>query len=189
MARAAGPDWFRLNRVTHRDVGYFVAVLTVLYAVSGLAVNHTDDWNPTYAITTAEVELGPVDVTDLNAAEGRIVAALKLDPAEVRGHHHVSPKELKVFLDEGGEVSVDPATGRGHLKRVTPRAGLFQANALHLNRLKGVWTYVADAYAVLLLYLSIGGILMLRGKTGLMGRGKWIVAAGALVPIGFLLAW
>jgi hypothetical protein len=39
-----------------------------------------------------------------------------------------------------------------------------------------------------LLYLSVGGAFMLRGKTGLSGRGKWLVGLGALVPIGFLLA-
>lgn len=62
------------------------------------------------------------------------------------------------------------------------------ANSLFLNRHKGAWTVVADLYALVLLYLSVGGAFMLRGKTGLSGRGKWLVGLGALVPIGFLLA-
>lgn len=185
---AAGPDWFRLNRNVHRDVGYLVCVVTLLYAVSGLAVNHVEDWNPNYAIETGTVYVGPVSVADLEAAERHIVTALALDPAEVRGRHHVSPRELKVFLVEGGEVVVDPETGQGTIERVTPRPVLFDANALHLNRLKGVWTFVADLYALLLLYLAAGGIFMLRGKTGLAGRGKWLVAAGAAVPVLFLMA-
>lgn len=188
MAPARDPGWFRLNRSLHRDFGYFFAVLTILYAVSGLAVNHVDDWNPNYARETAAVDVGPLDVTDLDAAERRVVERLALDPAEVRGRHHTSPTELKVFLVEGGEVVVDPATGRGTIERVSRRWGLFEANALHLNRLKGVWTWVADAYALVLLYLAVGGLFMLRGKTGFAGRGKWLVAAGALVPVGFLLA-
>lgn len=178
---------FKLNRDLHRDVGYAVCVLTVLYAISGLAVNHIDDWNPNYAITTAQVGVGPLDVADLDAAEARIVAALDLDRDLVRGRHHASPTELKVFLVDGGEVSVDPATGTGTLKLVTRRTGLFEANALHLNRLKGAWTWVADVYALLLLYLAVGGIFMLKGKKGLLGRGKWLVAAGTLVPVAFLL--
>lgn len=187
MARRDGPDWFRLNRGLHRDVGYVVCVLTLLYAVSGLAVNHIDDWNPSYAIATAPVEVGPLEVTDLDAAEARIVAVLDLDPALVRGRHHASPTELKVFLEEGGEVVVDPATGRGSLRLVSRRPGLFQANALHLNRLKGAWTFVADLYALALFYLAAGGLFMLRGKTGLLGRGKWLVAVGVVVPVAFLL--
>jgi hypothetical protein len=187
MAARTGPDWFRLNRNLHRDIGYAVCVLTALYAVSGLAVNHIDDWNPNYAITSGPVAIGPVDVTNLAAAEAKVVAAVGLDPDEVRGRHLVSTTQLKVFLEEGGEVAINPATGEGTMKRVQPRPGLFQANALHLNRLKGVWTYVADLYAILLLYLSVGGIFMLKGKTGLAGRGKWLVAAGALVPVVFLV--
>lgn len=180
-------DWFRLNRVTHRDVGYGVAVLTVAYAVSGLAVNHIDDWNPNFAITTGPAEVGVLDVTDLDAAERQVITRLGLDPAEVRGRHHASPHELKVFLD-GGEVRVDPATGQGTFTRTTRRHGLFEANTLHLNRLKGAWTWVADLYAILLLYLAVGGIFMLKGKTGFGGRGKWLVAIGAVVPIAFLLS-
>ncbi|MCK6507424.1 PepSY-associated TM helix domain-containing protein [Myxococcota bacterium] len=187
MSEREGRSWFRWNRNLHRDVGYAVSVLTALYAVSGLAVNHIDDWNPNYAISTSTVALGPVPTADLDAAEARIVAGLALDPSEVRGRHFASPTELKVFLEEGGEVVVDPATGQGFMKRVQKRHGLFQANALHLNRLKGAWTYVADAYAVVLFYLAVGGLFMLKGKTGLAGRGKWLVAAGTLVPIAFLL--
>ncbi len=186
--RARKFDWFRLNRTLHRDAGYLVCVLTILYAISGLAVNHVDDWNPNYAIRTSPADVGLLDVADLGAAERQVVDRLGLDPAIVRGRHHVSPTELKVFLEEGGEVVIDPATGKGTLKLVSQRPILFDANALHLNRLKGVWTYVADAYAVVLLYLAAGGIFMLRGKTGLSGRGKWLVAIGALVPVAFLMA-
>lgn len=182
----SGPDWFRLNRILHRDIGYAVCLVTLLYALSGLVVNHIDDWNPSYAITTGPAEVGPLDPGDLDAAEAQVVARLALDPAEVRGRHHASPTELKVFLEEGGEVSVDPATGSGTLKRVRKRPVLFQANALHLNRLKGAWTWVADAYAILLFYLAAGGLFMLKGKTGFWGRGKWLFGAGALVPILFL---
>jgi len=41
-------QWRKLIIATHRDVGYFFAGLTVLYAVSGVAVNHIDDWNPSH---------------------------------------------------------------------------------------------------------------------------------------------
>ena len=48
----------RLIIATHRDVGYFFAGLTVIYAVSGVAVNHIDDWNPNYVIRREVVEIG-----------------------------------------------------------------------------------------------------------------------------------
>ncbi len=42
----------------HRDVGYFFAGLTVLYAISGVAVNHIEDWNPNYSVTHTERSVG-----------------------------------------------------------------------------------------------------------------------------------
>jgi hypothetical protein len=37
--------------VIHRDLGYVCVGLTLVYAVSGVAVNHVRDWNPNYRIT------------------------------------------------------------------------------------------------------------------------------------------
>ena len=78
-------------------------------------------------------------------------------------------------------------TGRGTLKTITRRAVLFELNALHLNNLKGVWTYVADLFAVALIFLALTGMTMMKGDRGLAGRGKWFVGAGLTVPIGFVV--
>ena len=32
----------------HRDAGYLAVGLTIVYAVSGLAVNHVSDWDPSF---------------------------------------------------------------------------------------------------------------------------------------------
>ena len=69
----------------------------------------------------------------------------------------------------------------------TPRLLLRVANWLHLNRGKQAWTYVADAYAVLLLYLAASGLFMLPGRKGLLGRGGLIALAGAAVPIVYVV--
>jgi hypothetical protein len=57
------------------------------------------------------------------------------------------------------------------------------ANWLHYNRGKAAWTYIADAYAVLLLYLAISGLFMIKGKLGLRWRGLVLLGLGASVPI------
>ena len=54
MTAAGGPgagarrNWRKLNNALHRDVGYLIVGLTIVYGVSGLAVNHRADWNPSY---------------------------------------------------------------------------------------------------------------------------------------------
>lgn len=173
--------------ILHRDVGYFLVGLTCLYAISGVAVNHIDDWNPSYSKTVEAVSIGPLESTDLDGLEREVMAALALDPAEIRGRHRPMPARFKLFLPDGGEVNVLTTTGEGTITRLSTRPLLYEANVLHLNHMKGIWTWVADIFAVLLLMMALTGMFVLRGKTGIKGRGKWFVGAGFALPIVFLV--
>lgn len=179
--------WRGAFRLVHRDVGYTAVALTLAYGLSGLAVNHIDDWNPSYRFSTDEVALGPLPPGTPAEQAAHVVRALRLDPAKVRGHLQDSATVLRVYLHDGEEVQVDVRSGRGEHKHVTRRPVLFQVNALHLNNLKGAWTYVADVFAVMLMVLALTGASMMKGPAGFWGRGKWFVGAGLLVPLGFVL--
>lgn len=174
--------WRKVFRSLHRDFGYLAVGLTVIYAISGLAVNHIADWNPNRTVNTSQVAIGPLPGE--NPAERRAVAItrLGLDPADVRSEIQQGRAHLKVFFLSGSELVVDPTTGEGRLQLVEDRPVLRAFNALHLNDLKGAWTYLADAYALVLLFLALSGLIMLKGQQGLMGRGKWFVTAGVLLP-------
>lgn len=178
--------WRHLFRVIHRDIGYTCVALTLAYGLSGIAVNHIEDWNPSYSFDERTVDIGPLPITSLPEQESFVVRALSLDPAEVRGHFLETATTLRVFLTDGQEAVVDPRTGRGTLKTLARRAVLFQVNALHLNNLKGAWTYVADVFAFALILLALTGATMMKGNRGLAGRGKYFIAAGLAIPIGFL---
>jgi hypothetical protein len=177
----------RLIRVLHRDFGYFLVGLVVFYSVSGVAVNHIDDWNPSYSASVTPVAVAPLEGATLDALEREVVAKAGLEEDDVAGRHRPDPRTIVVFLPHGGEARVDIATGEGTIRRVRTRPFLFESNVLHLNHLKGVWTYVADVFAVLLLGLALTGLFMLKGRTGLGGRGKWFVSAGILLPLAFLV--
>jgi len=180
-------QWRKLFRALHRDIGYSVASLVLAYALSGLAVNHLDDWNPSYRFAERAVDIGPLPAGTLDAQAAFVVEQLALDPRAVRGHFQETEHDLRVFLTEGQEARVDMRTGRGQLKTLSRRPVLFEVNALHLNNLKGIWTWVADLFAVALIVLSITGITMLKGSGGITGRGKYFLAAGLSVPIGFII--
>jgi hypothetical protein len=180
-------QWRKLFRAVHRDIGYAAASLTLAYALSGLAVNHIDDWNPSYRFDERAVDIGPLPAGTLDARAAFVVAQLALDPRAVRGHFQETEHELRVFLTEGQEARVDMRTGRGQLKTLTRRAVLFEVNSLHLNNLKGIWTWVADLFAIALIVLAITGVTMMKGARGLAGRGKYFVAAGLAIPVGFII--
>lgn len=177
----------RVLRLLHRDIGYALFALTSAYAVSGIAVNHIGDWNPSYAATRTALAIGPIAAEDLDGMEAAVVARTGLPPDEVTGRHRPDPNTFVLFLPEGGEVRVDIRTGEGQMERYRPRPLLYASNVLHLNRLKGAWTYVADVFALLLLFLAVSGLFMLKGRTGLGGRGKWLVGIGVVVPLVFLV--
>ena len=180
-------QWRKLFRALHRDIGYVVVSLTLAYALSGLAVNHIDDWNPSYSFAERAVDLGPIPPGTLAEQEAFIVEKLALDRRSVRGHFQETEHELRVFLTDGQEARVDVRTGRGQLKTLSKRPVLFEVNALHLNNLKGIWTWIADLFAIALIILAITGITMMKGSRGITGRGKYFIAAGLTVPIGFVI--
>lgn len=179
--------WRRWIRAIHRDIGYVAVALVLAYSLSGLAVNHIDDWNPSYTFESSAFDIGPVPGATGAEQAAFVIERLRLNPAEVRGHFQESATELRVFLPEGQEARLDVRTGKGKLKSIHKRPVLFEVNALHLNNLKGVWTYVADVFAVALVFLAISGMIMMKGDRGFLGRGKWFVGAGLLVPVGFVV--
>jgi hypothetical protein len=179
--------WRKLFRALHRDIGYVAVSLTLAYALSGLAVNHIEDWNPSYTFDERGVDLGPLPAGTLAEQEAYIVAKLELDRRSVRGHFQETEHELRVFLTDGQEVRLDVRTGRGQLKSLAKRPVLFEVNALHLNNLKGIWTWIADLFAIALIVLAITGMTMMKGSRGITGRGKYFIAAGLTIPIAFVI--
>ena len=97
-----------------------------------------------------------------------------------------SPAQVTLFYD-GWSVEADVRNGVAQVERPRERPILYQFNFLHLNHAKGAWTWIADVYGSMLLVMALSGMFILRGKKGLGGRGKWLVAVGILVPTLFLL--
>ena len=55
----SGKTTFRsLSRALHRDLGHLAVGLTFVYALSGLAVNHILDWEPSFVSYQEAHELG-----------------------------------------------------------------------------------------------------------------------------------
>ncbi|MBU0551355.1 PepSY-associated TM helix domain-containing protein [Myxococcota bacterium] len=176
--------WRRWNHALHRDLGYLVAALTLIYAISGVAVNHTHQWNPNYRFERQEWRFEPMPLMDKEALTAALIARLELPPPQ--SAFRATPHQIELFY-EGYSVKADTREGRAEMERPRPRPLLSRLNALHLNHPKGAWTWFADAYAVCLAFLAISGLLMARGRRGFMGRGKYFFAAGLAVPIVFML--
>jgi uncharacterized protein len=172
------------NRSLHRDVGYLAVGLTIVYAASGIAVNHIADWDPSFRSYARTHELGGPVAGDDAAAAASVMKRLGID-GSVRDTYRPKPDELEVTLDKR-TLHVNTKTGHVVDEGQEPRFLLRAANWLHLNRGKRAWTIVADAYAAALLFLAFSGMLMIAGRKGIVGRGGVLVLLGALVPIAYV---
>jgi len=177
--------WRKLIIATHRDVGYFFAGLTVIYAVSGVALNHIDDWNPNYVIRTEAVEVGVLPFGEPAELGAEILERMKITE-EPNSIVRMSPDELKIFLEQRTLTVMLPG-GRVVDEHARRRYAFFEVNYLHLNHGKGFWTWFADLYAVGLLVLACTGIFIITGKKGLGGRGRRLLIAGLAIPIIYLV--
>lgn len=177
--------WRRWNNVLHRDLGYLCVALTVIYAVSGIAVNHIHDWNPSYKVERIEKRFEPIAVSDRETMVALALERLEL-PGPPNDSFRPDPATVQLFYD-GWSVEVQALAGTALIERPRGRFLLREFNDLHLNRPKGLWTWVADVYAGLLLLLAVTGMFVLKGKAGLAGRGKWFVLAGLILPVVFLI--
>ncbi|NEW80155.1 MAG: hypothetical protein GZ086_12185 [Gelidibacter sp.] len=178
--------WRKLTRLLHRDIGYIAAGLTVIYAISGIAVNHIQDWNPNYKIEKSTIVL---DSIPSNLTKDEMVLFVLKSIGEtgvVKNTFRASPNELEIFVD-GNTILVDYNTKEVEQEKFNTRFLLKESNDLHLNKPKGIWTYIADLFAVALLFLAISGLFMIKGKNGIKGRGFWLTIAGILIPVAFWL--
>ena len=173
--------WRPLVRSLHRDAGYLAVGLTIIYAVSGLAVNHIADWDPNFHSYQTIHQLSAPLPQDDNAAAVLVLQRLRIatPPRQV---YRAAADQLEIRFDRRA-LHVNPLTGRVVDEGQKPRFLLRLANWLHLNRGKKAWTYVADAYAAGLLFLATSGMLILPGKNGLKGRGALLVLIGVAVPV------
>ncbi|MCG8423749.1 MAG: PepSY-associated TM helix domain-containing protein [Proteobacteria bacterium] len=176
--------WRPWLRSLHRDAGYLAVGLTVIYAISGLAINHIDDWNPNFETVSSTHHVdGPIP-GDEQAAVRHVLDQLGIKE-EPREAYRVADNQLEIFVGKRSLV-VETDTGTVFDEYEEPRFFLRVANWLHYNRGKAAWTYIADAYAVFLLFLAVSGMFMLRGRLGLRGRGAVLIIVGASVPILYI---
>lgn len=178
--------WRRWNYVLHRDIGFLCIGLTLIYAISGVAVNHVAQWNPSYSVERAETNIGPVAGNPTDAGTIRAILARLDEKGKLENSYRPDRDSLQLFV-EGRSILINLRSGHVVHDRAIPRPGLREMNFLHLNHPKKAWTWVADIYAVALAFLAISGLFMIRRKT--LKRGIVLSTIGVALPLFFILIY
>lgn len=178
-------DVRRWARVLHRDIGYFFIGSTLIYGISGIALNHLKDWNPNYSVElssfTTELELSN------SSSDEEIFELLEELKLEKKYKKHYFPKGnvVKVFLDGGSTVIVDTESGYGEIEILKKRAIFYEVNYLHYNP-NVWWMWFSDLFAVALIFMALTSFFIVKGRHGATRKGGIYIALGFLIPLIFL---
>ncbi len=179
----------KINRAIHRDLGYFFTGMIIIYAFSGIALNHRNDWNPNYSITTKILTLEVPSSINSNEEEGIKEILQQIDEEDsYRKHYFPSDNEIKIFLQDGGSIMVNLKNGNSFYEELKKRPIFFEFNFLHYNP-GTVWKWFSDIFSVALIVLGISGLFILKGKNGIKRRGAWLTIAGIIIPLILLFMY
>lgn len=175
------------SRFIHRDLSFFFSGMILIYAISGIVMNHRNTINPNYSV---EVRKYPLTETLPPQAELKKADVLKLleplgEAKNYTKHYFPQADRMKVFLKGGSNLMVDLSTRQAVYEKLTRRPLLSALTKLHYNPGRW-WTHFADLFAVGLIIITVTGMIMLKGRKGLWGRGGIELAAGILIPLLFL---
>jgi len=176
-------------RILHRDMGYIFFGMSLVYGISGIALNHLDDWNPDYIIRTSQTSLRDIpDAEDITKEVAGSMARQIDQNYQYRSHFFPRSGVLKIFIKQGS-VTINLDNGQAYIEVIKRRPVFREMNFLHYNKPKKLFTWFSDAFALALILLAISGLFLIRGKKGITGRGAWLTALGILIPAIFLILY
>lgn len=177
----------RWSRAIHRDLSFFLSGMVLIYAISGLFMNHRDTINPHYSVTRTEQTLDNLPSKEEINRE-KVEQVMQQIGVSERYTKHYFPQadQMKVFLSGGSSLIVNLSSGEAVYESLRRRHLLSAMTNLHYNPGRW-WTWFADIFTIGLIIITLTGIVMLKGKRGLWGRGGIELAAGILLPILLLL--
>lgn len=171
----------RWLRIIHRDLGFLMVGICLVYGISGMLLNHMNGKDPAFRTEERKVQL-PAALSQqellLSWNDRKDLPGLK-KVLPVDEHHQ------RLML-EGGIGVYNSATGDVDYELHTKRQWIYWINKLHYNRLKG-WSVMGNVFAVSLIFFALSGLFMVKGKKGVGGRGKWYLIVGICIPLAYVL--
>lgn len=85
-------DLRRWCRILHRDISYIFSGMVIIYALSGIYMNHRDTINPHYTVSRTEVVITELP-TAAEMDKGAVLALMEKVGVSERYTKHYFPKD------------------------------------------------------------------------------------------------
>lgn len=169
--------WLRL---IHRDLGYFIVGITLVYALSGIILNHKNSReDPAYKTISVNNLLNPhLTIDEFNMIFMSDFPKIKINKIIPETNRY------QLYL-QGGLGYYEPISGKLFFEIYKKKPLVYFINKLHYNQ-KKYWTTPADFFGGALIFLSLSGLFMVRGKKGISGRGLWYLIGGMVVVVIYI---
>ncbi|MEZ5938548.1 MAG: PepSY-associated TM helix domain-containing protein [Hyphomonadaceae bacterium] len=195
--------WKRQARTWHWMSGAISLIGMLLFAVTGITLNHAADIPASLKARTVEAVLPPDLIAQL-AAEPEEGATPEL-PELVRRHlesdlnvslknRQVEWTDIDAYIDlprPGGDayLTLDRESGEAVLES-TSRGAISYLNDLHKGRNTGVaWSWFLDIFAVAAIVFCLTGLWLLQMHASAR-RSTWALVAGGLaLPVILLIVF
>lgn len=168
-------------RIIHRDLGFLMVGITFVYGISGILLNHMDGKDPSFKTEEFSLKLE----TNLDTKEVKILWDDKKDLPKLNKVVPIDDVHHRLLIS-GGTGIYDSTSGTVDYEIYTKREFVYWINKLHYNKVKG-WSIMGDLFAISLIFFAVSGLLMVKGKKGLSGSGKYYLILGLLIPIIYVI--
>ncbi len=175
-------------RRIHSHLSFFFVGVILIYAISGITMNHLKDFNPQYMISVKDYVADGKYPHLQNFTKNQVLDLLKEvdEDGNYTKHYYPNQSTMKVFLKNGSSYTLNTQTGDVKYESLQKRPFFSQLAFLHYNPGKW-WTIFSDVFAVCLIIISLTGLFINKGKYGIKGIGGIEFIAGLLIPILFLI--
>ncbi len=167
-------------RNIHRDLGFLMVGVSIIYGVSGMLVNHMGESDPAFKSVQESI------VIDNNLMSSELPEAFASRGLPVIKRVFAIDETHSRIMLEGGVGVYNSANGELVYEQHRRRPVIYWFNRLHYNRVKG-WHVMGDLFAVSLIFFAVSGLFMVKGRKGVSGRGKWYLIVGILIPIIYVI--
>ncbi len=181
MAKKFSAKFRRFNLETHRDFGFFFSALIIIYSISGIALNHVNEWNADFIIKKKEIKIDTGLTRETLSEKKMMKYSLLVDEDHFKLYDYPTKDQVKIYYDNA-TLHLNLTDGTGKYEKISRRPFIYETNLIHKNGIKG-WKWVSDIFAVMLIFITVTGMFIVKGKYGISGRGKWYVIAGTVLPI------
>lgn len=172
-------------RNTHRDIAYFYLGLIIAFSISGIFLNHRQDWHPRrYTVSTTEVKVKLPDNQEMINDDfiASFTSENNIDD-QLRRFQRTETSLRISYVSH--DVEVDLASGEGIITTYKTTPVLGQMTKLHVDTSKW-WIYYSDIFGVAMLTIAITGMFIQTGDKSFKKRGWKLALIGLLFPLVFL---